>query len=211
MEGADVIELRERTLDLLMARFAGRLLDPELVAEANDFVRDRFVEFGRAGVLPFAFGDGAVLTGYDVAIDHERSSLGLTPRTEFLPSHRYRPVGTTSESRIALGFCGKFDLWVVKQEPRPPTIIARYGDGADDYLSANPEILGLAIVRQIGEPFPEALRRLVMLGLLVDEGALAQADPGGRRSSPEPRFSEPRPCSASPRRRGLFPWWPGRT
>jgi hypothetical protein len=211
MEAADVIELRESTLDLLMARFAGRPLDPDLVAEANAFVHDRFLQFGREGVLPILFGDGAILTGYDVAIDHERSSLGLSPRTDFYPSSRYQPVGKTPDDRIALGFCGRFDLWVVKQAPRPPVIIARYGDDEDDYLSANPEILGLAVVRRIGEPFPEALRRLVVLGLLADDGALAPTRPE-KRGPGKPVAADDGAALSSqlPRRRRLFPWWPRR-
>ncbi len=210
MEKIDVVALREDLLDLLMARFTGRLLGPDLVAEADEFVRERFRGFDRAGALPILFGDGAALVGYDVAIDDERSSLGLTPRTEFFPSHRYRPVGTTSDNRIALGFCGNYDLWVVTQEPRPPTIVARYGDGDDDYLSANPEILGLEIVRQIGEPFPEALKRLVRLGLLADDGAHAPSGPRITQPSPSTTARERPPRFAPVRRRGMFPWWPRR-
>jgi len=207
----DVVALRESILDLLMAHFAGQILGPDIVAEADQLVRDRFSQLDRAGVLPIIFGEGAALTGYDVAIDHERSSLGLTPRTEFYPSHRYRPVGTTSENRIALGISGKFDLWVVKEEPRPPTIIARYGDGADDYLSANPALLGLTLIRQIGEPFPEALDRLVRLGLLVDDGSLDAFDPDARwPRSPAKTPTQPPPRVAPPRRLRNFPWWPRR-
>jgi hypothetical protein len=210
MEEADVVALRESILDQLMAHFAWRFLGPELVMEANRLVRERFLEFDRAGVLPIRFGEGAVLTGYDVAIDHERSSLGLTPRTDFYPAPRYAPVGGPGEERIALGFSGRFDLWVVKEEPRPPNIIARYGEGADDYLSASPEILGLAIVRRIGEPFPEALRRLVLLGLLDDDGASGPADPYGAWSTPAAPAARARPRRSPIDWRRALPWWPRR-
>jgi hypothetical protein len=208
MEGMDVVELRESILDLLMARFSGRILDPDIVSEANQLVLDRFSQLDRAGALPITFGEGAVLTGYEVVIDHERSSLGLTPRTEFFPSHRYSPVGTTSENRIALGISGRFDLWVIKEEPRPPTIVARYGDGADDYLSANPALLGLNLIRQIGEPFPEALTRLIRLGLLVDDGTLDAFDPDASwPRSPTKTPAQPQPHGGPTRRLRKFSWW----
>jgi hypothetical protein len=211
MQEADVVALRESILDLLMARFAWRFLGPELVVEANELVRERFLYLDRSGVLPIEFADGAVLTGYEVAIDHERSSLGLTPCTNFRPSPRYPPIDVTGDQAIALGYRGKFDLWVARDETRPPNIIARYGEGADDYLSASPEILGLAIVRQIGEPFPEALRRLVLLGLLVDDdGGFDPAAPDARWPAP-PAAVEPRPPRAPIDWRRMFPWWPRKT
>jgi hypothetical protein len=203
MEEADVVGLRESILDLLMVHFARRLLDPDLLVEANALVRDKFLQLDRDGILPIMFGEGAVLTGYDVEIDHERSSLGLTPRTRFFPTHRYRPSRTGDDRSIPLGFCGRFDLWVERDQERPPTIIARYGDDADHYLSANPEILGLAIVRQIGDPFPEALRRLVVLGLLDDDGASDTEHPCA-----DPFQASRRPDPLNWRR--LFPWWPRR-
>jgi hypothetical protein len=210
MEEADVVALRESILDLLMGHFAWRLLGPELVVEANALVRERFLQLDRTGVSPIRFADGAVLTGYDVAIDDERSSLGLTPRTAFCPSPRYLPALDTHDEKIALGFRGKFDLWVAKEETAPSTIIARYGDGADDYLSASPEILGLALVRRIGEPFPDALRRLVLLGLLVDDGAADRADVEGPRPAESAGSAKPRPPHGPMDRRRGLPWWPRR-
>jgi hypothetical protein len=207
MEEADVVGLRESILDQLMTRVAWRFLGPELVGEANELVRERFSELDRAGALPIRFCDGAVLTGYDVAIDHERSSLGLTPRTEFFPSPRYPLIGAIGDQPIALGFSGKYDLWVARDEARPPNLIARYGEDADDYLSASPQILGLTIVRQIGEPFPEALRRLALLGLLVDDGGRDSIDPDGLCTIPR-AAARPRTPDAPARRRRLFPWWP---
>jgi hypothetical protein len=204
MEEEDVVRLRESVLDMLMVRFAKRLLDEEVVAEANGMVRERFSQLGKDGVLPVMFGDGAGLTGYDVAIDYDRSSLGLTPQTEFFPTHRYRFSGPPGDDRIALGFSGKFDLWVMREKVRPPTIIARYGAGGDEYLSANPGILGLEIVRKIGEPFPEALRRLVLLGLLDENGV---SDPEDLTSDPSDVFATAASRPTATTWRKMTRWW----
>ncbi len=209
MEEADVVALREGILDLLMARVAWKFLSPELLVEANALVRERFLQLDRGGELPIRFAEGAILTGYDVAIDHERSSLGLTPRTAFFPAPRYPLIAPIGGQPIALGFSGKYDLWVARDEARPPNIIARYGEDADDYLSGSPQILGLAIVREIGEPFREALRRLVLLGLIDDDGASDAPDREGLGRA-SPAAADRAPSRAPRRSRRLFPWWPRR-
>lgn len=70
---------------------------------------------------------------------------------------------------ISLGSYGVLDLYLGYQDPLPPTLVARYGNGDADYLTCNPELCGYDNVARHGGHFVEALTRATAAGLLPEK------------------------------------------
>lgn len=84
------------------------------------------------------FAEGAVYVGAKPIMKPELYRYDLRWKTDFWMGERW----TRQQSAMPLGFFGNYDLYIGFQEPLPPTLVARYGNGGGDYMTFNPYLQG---------------------------------------------------------------------
>jgi len=112
---------------------------------------------------PVLLADGFRVTGGQISLSGNNATMAW--RTDFYPWARYQ-APKPRECYAALGYYDEFDLYIGFQPPLPPTLIARFGNGPDQYLSANPYLLSAEDFALTGSHFVEAKRRADLLALL---------------------------------------------
>lgn len=93
-------------------------------------------------------------------VDFNKNNVEVRWNAEFFPSPRFSRHNGDCQP---LGFFGKFDLYAGVQNPLSPILIARYGNGSEDYETFGPSLMGTHNVHQYGVHFVEALRRALFV------------------------------------------------
>lgn len=105
------------------------------------------------------FAEGAVYVGATPIMKPELHRYDLRWKTEFLFGPRWiRQPGDA----MPLGFFGNYDLYIGFQEPLPPTLIARYGNGGGDYLTFNPYLQRAMWLANMPGPEGDALSEALL-------------------------------------------------
>jgi hypothetical protein len=126
----------------------------------SQVVREFFYDLESAGAI-LLIADGLRIIGGNVSGPDASRRAYVQFETVFFPGPRYQQDGDI----VALGFFERYDLWFARQEPLPPTLIARFGNGSA-YYSTNPYLLSVDQITASGPWAIEALKRAQHLKLI---------------------------------------------
>lgn len=131
----------------------------------NAVIAQYFREIEHDGGVPMIFDGLRIVGGEVIAVNIVRQA-SIAMIYEFWPSPRFgKPQ---AKIYYPMGFFEEFDLWFVRQATLPSTMIARYGNEAYQYLSANPFLLDQQQLVDVGAWAVEAKRRAKILGLVIE-------------------------------------------
>lgn len=165
MSTAEMAEFHDGIAEAL-APLMGHRISPSLLDQGQCYVRHQFAQLEAAGRILLIADGLRVVDGFLRESRHDGGLVDVLFRTEFYPAPRYPNI---DGDYIALGFFEDYDLWLARQDPLPPTLIARYGSAAGHYFSTNPYLLSPEQLDRARVPWlQEALRRARQLMLLDD-------------------------------------------
>lgn len=134
-----------------------RPMTPSTTGMMQSAINQAFAEaqYCRAVLM---FAEGAVYVGAEPILKPKENRADLRWKTDFWMGERW----TRQESAMPLGFFENYDLYIGFQEPLPPTLVARYGNGGGDYLTFNPYLQRGMWLAGLPGPEGDALREALL-------------------------------------------------
>lgn len=159
MSTMDMLKFRKK-LARKLEQFKFSVVSEKTRFQMDEIIRETFTEMKQRGqrMVPF---EGMEVIGADTVDGPTNDAVSLKWKTVAYGRTRFdHPFA----DHVVLGFYNEYDLYLAKQDLLPPTFIARYGNGPEDYSSYNPSILGVSNISEHGWHFFQAYQRALYIG-----------------------------------------------